>query len=473
MKKVTVTVGLFSVAFVFSWIQSNSDNPVVAADKKMVEVGKPLQLTTDGYADHLAWSPKGDLLFYVWMDEKPQSVSAQMEAKEEPEIIEAVGIELRSYDGKRTTTLKRTLSPINRIKSLHHIYNLFEYRFLPQKRTFLISYYALSPVDNAPQPFYQPQAFVELLPLNRGQTSTVICSAENAFFTIEVSPKEDYALVRRLSEKEPFTELLDLKTLARTKVLTGRQSFITWRKSGGAFYFEDLGIRPVSVYRYDLSTGKPVEVTINEVMENQISESKHETSALQLSSSEESSHPKYNLHPLYLNSKKTTVEQYQSALISLDSQFSEEYYNCALSPAENAVAYVNWRDQLFIVPLIKRDPTDLREKVACGAPVSEEDKQKYYLENAKAIGTAMQLYVQDYDEHYPLSHNAVDTLRPYIKDDDAFNSLSGTLNFRYLGNGEQANKVSPDSLVGYLDIGGTTVVGIYGDGSVRMTPRPK
>lgn len=56
----------------------------------------------------------------------------------------------------------------------------------------------------------------------------------------------------------------------------------------------------------------------------------------------------------------------------------------------------------------------------------------------------------------------------------AFGLLSAACVFAWIqSNSGYPVLASDKKMVGFLDIGGSMVVGIYGDGSVRMTPRPK
>jgi prepilin-type processing-associated H-X9-DG protein len=101
------------------------------------------------------------------------------------------------------------------------------------------------------------------------------------------------------------------------------------------------------------------------------------------------------------------------------------------------------------------------------------DREKY-LSQARQIGVALMMYVQDYDEMFPPNfgdEGVAQVLLPYLKDMGIF-EVNGAFAFRYRMDGQSlANIESPATTeVGYLELPNGRMV-IYADGHVKWQPR--
>jgi hypothetical protein len=124
-------------------------------------------------------------------------------------------------------------------------------------------------------------------------------------------------------------------------------------------------------------------------------------------------------------------------LICADVQMAD------LTPAGDAVWYVS-HGAAWIVPLKKMN----REQYEAAY---REALRTTALANAKQIGLALQMYVQDYDETFPPNTGDIQAiLMPYIKNQEIFN-LPGT-NFFYLMNANVLKSIEQPSetMTGYI-----------------------
>ncbi len=146
-----------------------------------------------------------------------------------------------------------------------------------------------------------------------------------------------------------------------------------------------------------------------------------------------------------------------------------------IAPDESGMVIVSVHDQLYYVPLTKRQPADMTEAIACGEHPDEEMLRKQFLSNAKVISLALMMYVQDWEEHFPFAGDVPSMIMPYIKNEGVFRDpITGQMVFRYLLNGESFSEIENPALtqVGVLDWGHPThVVAIYADGHVKFVPR--
>ncbi len=174
---------------------------------------------------------------------------------------------------------------------------------------------------------------------------------------------------------------------------------------------------------------------------------------------------------LLLQSLEARTERWREAIVAYDAH--PDIYS--LAPDESGIAYRSWRGQLFYIPLRKREPKTLPEKIACGQEPTQEDIHNYYLSNAKQINLSLLMYCADYDETFPPNSNISELLMPYLRNREVFLDIfTGQMVFTYLMDGQSLASIeSPATTpVGGLDWGDPTmVVVLYADGHVKLEPR--
>ena len=139
------------------------------------------------------------------------------------------------------------------------------------------------------------------------------------------------------------------------------------------------------------------------------------------------------------------------ALISPDAKW------CALSSKEDSALYTEKRSA-WIAPIVRLS-LDAYRDLTLQAVMSD----------AKQIGTALQMYVQDYDEKFPLpEHVSGGAVSPYLQDSEA----AGGFNYLYPGESIRSVKKPGETTMGFLfGPGGRAVV--YVDGRVKWEPASK
>lgn len=149
----------------------------------------------------------------------------------------------------------------------------------------------------------------------------------------------------------------------------------------------------------------------------------------------------------------------ETTLVAADSGVA------AVSPQGDALLYVA-HGAAFYRTLITMPREDLAQMI-------RRAEIEQYTENARQIGIALMMYVQDYDETFPhdLGNQGVaEILSPYLKDSSAF-EVDGAFAFHYLMNGQKLTDLSNpvETVVGYLQLPDGRVV-IYADGHVKWRP---
>ncbi|MGQ9791157.1 MAG: hypothetical protein ACUVR7_10910 [Armatimonadota bacterium] len=140
------------------------------------------------------------------------------------------------------------------------------------------------------------------------------------------------------------------------------------------------------------------------------------------------------------------------ALVCADVEFAK------LSPRGDALFYVT-QGAGFVAPLL-RAPREVYEQAR------REAEQTVIVTNARQIALALLMYVQDYDERFPMgSMNIQSVLMPYLKNETVFN-FPGT-NFVYLMDGQPLQSIDrpAETMVGYIQAPGGRAV-IWADGHV-------
>jgi len=153
-------------------------------------------------------------------------------------------------------------------------------------------------------------------------------------------------------------------------------------------------------------------------------------------------------------------ENERAVLVASDSALAE------VAPQGDAILYVA-HGAAFYREIRRTSADALREMQA------RADREKY-LSQARQIGVALMMYVQDYDEMFPPNfgdEGVAQVLLPYLKDMGIF-EVNGAFAFRYRMDGQSlANIESPATTeVGYLELPNGRMV-IYADGHVKWQPR--
>ncbi|MFN4032310.1 MAG: hypothetical protein ACK4ME_01590 [Fimbriimonadales bacterium] len=149
----------------------------------------------------------------------------------------------------------------------------------------------------------------------------------------------------------------------------------------------------------------------------------------------------------------------QATLVAADSALA------AVSPQGDALLYVAHGAAFYRALLVVDRDTILQ--------MTKASEREQYLSQAKQIGLALMMYVQDYDEYFPPNlgdMQVAEILYPYVRNRDVF-AVEGTFAFRYLMDGQNlANIERPaETVVGYLQLPDGQAA-IYGDGHVKWLP---
>lgn len=147
-------------------------------------------------------------------------------------------------------------------------------------------------------------------------------------------------------------------------------------------------------------------------------------------------------------------------LVAADSALAE------VSPQGDALLYVA-HGAAFYRALHRIDRDLMRQSI------ESAQREKYYSQ-AKQIATALLMYVQDYDEHFPPNYgdrDVAESILPYLRHREVF-MVDGVFAFRYLMDGQNiASLESPtDTVMGYLELPDGRIA-IYGDGHVKWEPK--
>jgi hypothetical protein len=152
-------------------------------------------------------------------------------------------------------------------------------------------------------------------------------------------------------------------------------------------------------------------------------------------------------------------ENERAVLVASDSALAE------VAPQGDAILYMA-HGAAFYREIRRTSADALREMQ------DRADREKY-LSQARQIGVALMMYVQDYDEMFPPNfgdEGVAQVLLPYLKDMGIF-EVNGAFAFRYRMDGQSlANIESPATTeVGYLELPNGRVV-IYTDGHAKWQP---
>ncbi|MFQ3612006.1 MAG: hypothetical protein SNJ72_10995, partial [Fimbriimonadales bacterium] len=186
------------------------------------------------------------------------------------------------------------------------------------------------------------------------------------------------------------------------------------------------------------------------------------------------SNPSSELREVFLTRDFRTYEP--ATLIFTGEDTAKPVPYAKVAPNENGLALVSVHDQLYYVPLTRRDPQTLEEALACGKKITDEKLARHFLSTGRQIAMALLMYAQDYDESFPLADTEVSqVLLPYLNNPSLLeHPLTKQPVFTYLLNGENlANIENPaETKMGIVDWGDPQfVVVIYVDGHAKMVPR--
>lgn len=441
--------------------------PLVAIRDKMVEVGVPIQLVATGDVQAFDWLEKGRYLVYL-CDPAPNT-EAMVQSREDRTL----------YHYKRENALYLYDTTTGRTLPLQ-IGNIDFWAVALNGRAVIYTvYHALVRAEESEQPFerrpVQANTTLYLRMPNQSQP-TVLAQIEGRFdpyrlFSPVLSPDGRYLFIRSAKP-----QLLDLQTRRVVNTFERTPFSAVW-SSNTELHLAFYQNRRQEYALYDVRTNRLMPST-QEVFE-QASKQASERSSLRRMSTylqlEAHDQPDSRWMPaarLILISRTASTQRFIRAVVAHDAD--PNLY--ALAPDESGVAYRSWRGQLFYLPLTKRDPQTLPEKLACGQQkLTDEEIRQHYGSNAKQIGKAILMYCQDYDETFPPSLDVVQRLQPYLKFDEAFRDLfSGEIIFTYLLDGQSLSEIPApaDTPIGRLDWGDPKVIAvIYADGHVKFKPR--
>lgn len=459
----------------------------LAITGKILEVGRPVQLTVHGFIDTVSWSPGGKQLVYSWYYNIEQP---GLPATDDEDAETLVRFELRWYDGQRTTVLKRVegLSDAS-----------LDWGWMPDgKSLFVVTQWMLPP---DPQTVQRPEqdgkdirfrGRLEVLSL-QGGAPQLILEADDLFTIGQIwtSPDKTKLLLYRYIDdgssdrlkQELF--LFDLHSRELTSLLAGNYSLRFWTQDSTAFYYAENngGIDQTNYYRYELQTRTSTAINREEMAADSLARRefarKHysqknlrmEVEPVRASQDIEDGR---QIQALWLVSDSSKSDDYKRALITTDITEDMPLWH-SLSPDLRGLAYVNRHNQLFVVPFTMRAPESFEERRACGVPISEEELNEMYLRNAGQIAFALRMYAEDRGT-LPPSDDVISALLPYVKDKEVFlDWRSGKNIFRYLGNNESYSSIASPAttLLGYLDTGGDRVPVLYADGHSKYEKRPQ
>jgi len=491
MKWLNILVsGIVVFFFPVSCSTAQFDKSILAISGKMIEIGKPVQITVDGSIDSVSWSPGGKQLAYVWYDhiEKPE----QSGIEEEPVVN--CRAELRLYDGRRTTVIKRIETPLDE--------GFLDWGWLPDgKNVFVCTGWSVPKESQKDargkegrkgqeEELFNLRGRLEVISLKGGAPQTII-EADN-LFTIDqlyLSPDKTKLLLYRyldagpssLSKKELY--VFDLRSRELTSLVTGNYLPRVWTQDSSAFYYaEHHDNAQTNYYRYDLKSKAPVAINREEMASDMAASrellKKHFhrkglSMEIETVRSSKDTEDAKQIQALWLVSTSTNSDEFKRALITTDIDEDNPGW-FSLSPTLHGLAYVNRYGQLFIVPLTMRDPEGYNERRACGIPITEDELREHYLKNAMQIAVSLIMYAADNDDTLPAAGDVTSMLMTYVKNRNVFlDWKTGENIFRYLGNGQSLDSIrEPASTrIGYLNTGGDWVPVIYADGHVKYEKR--
>ena len=141
----------------------------------------------------------------------------------------------------------------------------------------------------------------------------------------------------------------------------------------------------------------------------------------------------------------------------------ENLLHASFTPKKDALFYIR-REGAFVVPLVK-----------VSTSIPDEQLREQLMSQAKQIGLALLMYVQDYDEIFPpADQDFASLLTPYTRDASIFQNPETGVSFVYLLDTTPLSQIENPAatLVGYFEAPGGRVV-VYADGHVKWVPDRK
>jgi len=434
--------------------------PAVAIQGKIVEVGAPIQLVAETDVQEFNWLEGGRYLAYL--REAHPDREGYVAMRDNPNLQQRIRENaLYLYD---TATRRTTLT---------HRDNIDFWAVALNGRALL---YAVGEEIRQPSEQGQPpdkilstRTTLYLRQPPQAPPKVVLQLAER-WLQFDLSPGGRY-----LAIEGAITQVLDLQTGQVVWRFESRVHFSFWasetrlclgryRRDGGKEYLT-----------YDVRAGKLQPLSEAQMLE-QRAESIHqsqrkETPNLQLLATPLHAEPSFPAVQLNLHSRNAQTERLRNTTVAHDA----DPMLYSLAPDESGVAYRSWRGQLFYIPLSKRDPRTLPEKLACGQQLQDTDLRQYYLSNGKQIALAALMYCQDYDLTFPPASEVAHRLMPYLKDEEVFlDAFTGQMIFTYLMDAQVLAHIENlvETPIGRLDWGDPEVVVVlYADGHVKLERR--
>ena len=221
-----------------------------------------------------------------------------------------------------------------------------------------------------------------------------------------------------------------------------------WAPDGKTFYAfvpEPRAGSKYTHYALDTATGewKEIEAKPDFYLNEAPAAPKSDLRIVRTTGSVELDGEKRTVHPAWLaTSAKSGPPR---SLIAADCE------EAILSPKGDAVLY-RTKEGAFVLPLTK----------VSAAPFAEMLK-KTVMSNAKQIGLGLIMYVQDYDEEFPLAQFDIkDVVNPYVKNSDLFEGFTYSYPAKSLANIDKPAETIIGTVAGP---GGEAV--IYADGHVK------
>ena len=438
--------------------------PSVAIKGQMVEVGAPIQLVAETDVQEFNWLEGGQYLVYM-RDAHPER-EGYIPTRDNPSLWQRIHENaLYLYD---TTTRRTTLLHRNNID--------FWAVALNGKALLYAVGEQIRRTDEPGDPFagviISARTILYLRQPSQAPPKVILqLNGEQPQFSL--SPGGKY-----LAIGDSATQVLELPTGRIVRRFEKGTLFSYWasdtvlclrryREDGSNHYFaydvRDDSLRPLSEADY---TQMMVQVAEKDTIFL-----RKETPNLRLQPNPIPTEAPSPAVELNLHSLTAQTERLRKTTVAHDAD--PRLYS--LAPNESGVAYCSWRGQLFYIPLTKRDPKTLPEKLACGEKLKDEDLRQYYLSNGKQIAMAAIMYCQDYDETFPPSSDVVNRLMPYIKNGEVFlDAFTGQMTFTYLLDGQSLANIErlAETPLGRLDWGDPEVIVVlYADGHVKLERR--
>jgi hypothetical protein len=435
-----------------------SKNPCVAITGKMVEVGTPIQVTTETDVVEFRWLQNGRYLVYL------------REAQPYSEAIHLLPSEPKPIHKEHPNALYLFNTKTRRITLLHQN-NIAFWTVVLNGRAVL---YAVR--EETLQPKEPDSSFADLrtctlyLRFVEQAQPKAIAQVKGPTPIYALSPSRRYLLTTPMP-----TQLIDLQAGRVVRVFEPGFLVGFWASDTELYLCRATRDPDHREYaRYNLLTDQ-LEPTSREVY-NQVSRRILEVddptrppTTRNLTLQREGISREANR--LDLCSRNAHTERFACATVAYDS----DWQHYSIAPDESGIAYRSWRGQLFYIPLAKRDPRTLLEQLACGQKPTKEAIREHYRSNGKQIALAAYMYCQDYDELLPPNNNITELLLPYLKDRDVFlDAFTGQPIFTYLLDGQSLASIEypAETRLGILDWGDPDwIVVLYADAHVRLERR--